>query len=84
MIMKTEEVKFRRYTPSEGKALKITERSYNYLSRKFEDSVRYTDERGCVVDENTLAAPVEEVPMEECEEWRRKYGCCLGITSICR
>lgn len=82
--MKTAEVKLKRYYPSEGKALKITERSYNYSSRKFEDSVRYTDERGCVIDENTLAAPVEEVPMEEYEGWLRKSNLCLGITSICR
>lgn len=82
--MTQEEVKLKRYYPSEGKALKITERGFNYCTNNYEEFVRYTDERGCVVDENTLAAPVEEVPMEECEEWRKNYGCCLGITSICK
>lgn len=81
--MKTEEVKLKRYYPSEGKALKITEFRYNYTTHKFEDSVRYTDEQGCIIDENILTAPVEEVPMEEFKEWHNQH-CFLSFTRIGR
>lgn len=66
--MKIEEVKLKRYFPSEGMALKITIRMYDYSEHKFVDSVSYTKEQGVIIDENRLIS-VEEVPMEEYNDW---------------
>ena len=66
--MRTEEVKLKRYFPSEGMALKITRRMYDYSKHEFVDSVSYTEEQGCILDENKLIA-VEEVPMQEYKDW---------------
>lgn len=66
--MKTEEVKLKRYFPSEGMALKITIRMYDYSEHKFVDNVSYTKEQGVIIDENRLIS-VEEVPMEEYNDW---------------
>jgi hypothetical protein len=66
--MKTEEVKLKRYFPSEGMALKINIRMYDYSEHKFVDSVSYTKEQGVIIDENRLIS-VEEVPMEEYNDW---------------
>lgn len=66
--MRTEEVKLKRYFPSEGMALKITRRMYDYQEHKFVDSVSYTDCQGILIDENILIS-VEEVPIEEYEDW---------------
>lgn len=66
--MKTEEVKLKRYFPSEGMALKITRRMYDYSKCEFVDSVSYTEEQGAIIDENRLIS-VKEVPMEEYKDW---------------
>ena len=67
--MRTEKVNFKRYHPSKGKALKITQRGYNRNTCQEENQVVYTDAKGVLVDGDNLAAPVEEVPLEEYEEW---------------
>lgn len=66
--MRTEEVKLKRYFPSEGMVLKVTIRMYDYSKREFVDSVSYTDEQGLILDENRLVS-IEEVSIDEYREW---------------
>ena len=80
--MRTKEVNFKRYYPSEGKALKITQRVYNYCTQKEENRVLYTYAEGALVDENSLVVPVEEVPLEEYEKWYNANCCYLGMSGL--
>lgn len=66
--MRTEEVNLKRYFPSEGMALKMTIRMYDYSKHEFVDTVSYTKQQGIAIDENILVS-IEEVPMKEYKDW---------------
>ena len=76
--MRKEEVKFRRYFPSEGKALKVVSKIYNSDTHELVDNISYYDIQGLLVDENNVIS-VEEVPLSEYNDWYEKNKYSLGI-----
>lgn len=76
--MEISNVTFKRYTPSEGKALKI--------HRKFQDVNGTTSEWlsyslvSVIAYDEELITPIEEVDVKEFQEWYEKEGrgLCVG------
>lgn len=77
--MKTEEVKFKRYTPSEGKALKIHRRLQN-TNGSASEWLSYS--MASVIIDDELIAPIEEVDAKEFQVWYEKESPGLGIGSL--
>ncbi len=75
--MKTEEVKLKRYTPSEGKALKIHRRLQN-INGSASEWLSYSM-ASVIVDEEELIAPIEEVDAKEFQAWYENEKPQLGI-----
>lgn len=78
--MEIKEVKFRRYTPSEGKALKIHRRLQN-INGSASEWLSYSM-ASVIIDEEELIAPIEEVDAKEFQEWYEKESPGLGIGSL--
>jgi len=75
--MEISEVKFRRYTPAEGKALKI-QRILYYPDGSNHEYTSYSINSTFVLD-CELAAPVEEVDIKEFQEWYEKEKYCFSV-----
>jgi len=76
--MEISNVTFKRYTPSEGKALKI-HRRFQCIDGTTSEDVLYSLVSVITYDEE-LIAPVEEVSIEDFQEWYEKEGrkLCVG------
>ena len=71
--MEKREVKFVRLFPSEGKKLKVTVTN-NYHPE--EPPLDYYCDDGHIIPEDELIS-MEDVSIEEWEEGRKGYGCCV-------
>lgn len=79
--MEVKDIVIKRYTPSQGKALKITRNIQRFTDDK-EEYIVYTSLSTLVV-EDELIVPVEEVDMKEYDEWAKNRRLnTLGITSL--
>jgi len=68
--MEISNVTFKRYTPSEGKALKI-HRRYQNIDGTTHDRLSYSL-ASVIVDDEDLVAPIEEVDVKEFQMWYKK------------
>lgn len=77
--MEIKDVKFKKYIPSEGKALKVKRRCFGCSG--IYECVSYSNTH-VIVDEDDLLSPVEEVDIQEYDKWIKENGCHLGINSL--
>ena len=82
--MKKRSLSLVRYIATHGKALKCRMRVWSFTKHAYIDELVYA-ERELVVDEQRLVSKVEEVSMEEYQEWLRVYrpGLEYNITEKC-
>lgn len=77
--MEIKEVKLKRYTPSEGMALKIHRRLQN-INGSASEWLSYSM-ASVIVDEDELITPIEEVEAKEFQVWYENEESQLGIRS---
>lgn len=75
--MEVKEVKFKKYIPSEGKALKVIQKNTigNAHCLSYSPST-------IIVDENDLVCPIEEVDLQEYETWLKENRGHCGLRSL--
>ena len=77
--MEIKDVKFKKYIPSEGMALKIKRRCSGCSG--IYEWVSYSNTY-VIMDEDDLLSPVEEVDIQEYDKWIKENGCRLGVGSL--
>lgn len=75
--MEVKEVKFKKYIPSEGKALKVIQK--NTVGNTH---VLSYSSSSIIVDENDLVCPIEEVDFQEFEKWWKENRGHCGLRSL--
>lgn len=78
--MEISNVTFKRYTPSEGKALKI-HRRYQSIDGTTNEWLSYSL-ASVIVDDEDLVTPIEEVDAKEFHAWYGKEKYQLGNGSL--
>lgn len=76
--MEIKETNYKRFIPSEGKALRWSQYDYDYLTKKKSVFEHCTTEEA-LIDVNQLSSEVVEIEMSEYEEFTKDR--CLGIAS---
>lgn len=78
--MEINNVTFKRYIPSEGKALKI-HRRYRNINGTINEWLSYSLV-SVIVDDEELITPIEEVDAKEFQEWYEKEGLRLCVGTL--
>lgn len=79
--MEKQEIKFVRYTASEGKSLQWTQKVWSFTQHKEVEEVMFA-EKTTIIEEGKLVGKVEEVPFEFYNDWYEKNKNTLGLSSF--